>query len=318
MSNVLHRWWIYQQERFPIGKYSILIAAYSLSAVGYSALLRQSVNTSPHTAVPPAIASFVIAYISIFLFFLQLRIADEFKDAADDAVHRPYRPVPRGLVNLKELGLIGLGCACIQLGLAIVIGWTVFWLLLGIWVYLSLMTQEFFIPHWLKAHPLAYLCSHMVIMPLMTLYASACDWGLVGRPPASLGWLLLTSFWGGVAIELGRKTRAPDSEEPGVETYSALWGIRMAAIAWLTALWLASFASVLAAHTIGAVVPVAAVIAISLFAAVAIVWRFLAHPTLRTAKWLEQGAGLWVLFVYPTLGILPLVLHWSDLSRPWL
>lgn len=308
MSNALERWWIYQQERFPIAKYSILIAAYSLSAVGYSAVLRQSVGGST-AANPPAIASFVIAYLSVFLFFVQLRIADEFKDAAEDAAHRAYRPVPRGLVSLKELGVIGLGCACVQLGLAIALGWTMFWLLLGLWVYLSLMTQEFFISDWLKAHPIVYLCSHMVIMPLMTFYATACDWALVGRPSASLGWLLLTSFWGGVAIELGRKTRAPESEEAGVETYSALWGIRLAAIAWLTVLWLASFSSVLSAQAVDAVVPVAAVIALGLLAAVAIVWRFLTHPTPRTAKWLEQGAGLWVLLVYPTLGLLPLVLR---------
>ncbi len=307
MLKTHERWWIYQHERFPIAKYSILIAAYSSSAVGYSALLRQSASVT--AIAPPAIASVVIAYLSTFLFFMQLRIADEFKDAADDAVHRPYRPVPRGLVSLKELGFIGLGGACIQLGLAIALGWTMVGLLVGVWAYLSVMTQEFFISDWLKAHPLAYLGSHMVIMPLMTLYASACDWVIVGRPPAALGWLLLMSFWGGVAIELGRKTRAPDREEPGVDTYSALWGIRTAAIAWLTALWLASFASILAAQAIGSVIVMAAVTAVSLLTAIAIVWRFLTRPTEKTAKWLEQGAGIWVLLVYPTLGILPFIIH---------
>ena len=42
------------------------------------------------------------------VFFLQLRIADEFKDFAEDSRFRPYRPVPRGLVTLTELGWVGV------------------------------------------------------------------------------------------------------------------------------------------------------------------------------------------------------------------
>ena len=53
------------------------------------------------------------------LFFLQLRIADEFKDFEDDARYRPYRPVPRGLVTLRELAWVGVGAAAIQLALAL-------------------------------------------------------------------------------------------------------------------------------------------------------------------------------------------------------
>ena len=58
----------------------------------------------------------------VLLFFLQLRIADEFKDYEDDARYRPYRPVPRGLVSLRELAWVGVGAAAIQLALAILAG----------------------------------------------------------------------------------------------------------------------------------------------------------------------------------------------------
>ena len=98
------------------------------------------------------------------------------------------------------------------------------------------MTREFFVARWLKAHPIVYMTSHMVIIPLVDLYATACDWRVAGLtgPPAGLSWFLIVSYLNGIVVEIGRKTRAPADEEHGVETYSALWGrqgavLRMAA-----------------------------------------------------------------------------------------
>src|SRR2546430_12635765 len=82
-----------------------------MSAVSYSALLRG------RSAVEPAAA--LTAFVTAFLFFLQLRIADEFKDFEEDSRYRPYRPVPRGLVGLRELAWVGVGTAVVQLRLAL-------------------------------------------------------------------------------------------------------------------------------------------------------------------------------------------------------
>ena len=93
----MKRWWIYQQERFPLAAHGPLILAFSASAVAYSALLRGP-------GARPAVISFAVAFlVSLGSFFL-LRVADEFKDAEEDARFRPYRPVPRGLIRLRELG----------------------------------------------------------------------------------------------------------------------------------------------------------------------------------------------------------------------
>ena len=99
------------------------------------------------------------------------------------------------------------------------------------------MTREFFAPRWLKRHPVVYMTSHMVILPLVDLYATACDWWVAGRhrPPRGLYWFLIVSYLNGLVIEIGRKTRVPADEEPGVETYSALWGTGGAVRAWLIA-----------------------------------------------------------------------------------
>ena len=45
---------------------------------------------------------------------LQLRLADEFKDFEEDSRYRPYRPVPRGLVSLRDLAWVWAGCIALQ------------------------------------------------------------------------------------------------------------------------------------------------------------------------------------------------------------
>ena len=94
----MKRWWTYQNERFPLFAHGPLIAAFSACAVSFSSLLRG--------ALVPGWQMFVTAFGVCLLMFLQLRIADEFKDADEDARWRPYRPVPRGLVTLAELRVV--------------------------------------------------------------------------------------------------------------------------------------------------------------------------------------------------------------------
>jgi 4-hydroxybenzoate polyprenyltransferase len=304
MTNI-ERWWIYQQERFPVFKNGVLIAVFSFAAVGYSLLLRD--GTEPRS--PSALRFALIAFVTLFLFFLQLRIADEFKDFAEDSRYRPYRPVPRGLVSLKELGIVGIGSAAIQLGLSLAVGLHLVMVLAIVWLYLGLMSKEFFAPSWLKAHPPIYLLSHMVIMPLMALYATGCDWVAAGVAPSpALGWLLAVSFCNGMAIEVGRKIRAASDEEPGVETYTALWGRQKAVAAWLTAIWLAALTTLLAAAQIDFTIPIALLLVLLLTAVLMVAWRFLARPVTQNAKRFEWMSGLWTLMVYLDLGILPLLL----------
>ena len=52
-----------------------------------------------------------------------------------------------------------------------------------VWCYMALMGREFFVPAWLRARPFLYLVSHMVVVPLVDLYATACDWLVAAEPP---------------------------------------------------------------------------------------------------------------------------------------
>lgn len=298
---MLSRWRVYQQERFPVLKNGLLIAVFSSSAVSYSALLRGERM--------PALAAILVAFSSVFLSFLQLRIADEFKDFEEDARYRPYRPVPRGLVSLYELGILGIFTTIIQLLLALWLEQKLVVFLGLVWFYFGLMCREFFIRHWLKAHPIAYMGSHMAIVPLINFYATACDWAVANaRPPAGIAWFLLASFLNGIVIEIGRKIRAPEREEFGVETYSSLWGWRNAVLAWLLAILLTAIAALLAAAQLNLATTTSTILGTVLIAAGGALLLLQRSP-LKSSKLIEAISALWTLTVYLCLGILPLFLQ---------
>jgi len=297
-----NRWWIYQAERFPLAAHTPIIGAFSLAAVGYSVLERGSRHL-------PARQAFV-AFTCSFLFFLQLRLADEFKDFEEDCLYRPYRPVPRGLVTLRELAFVWAGSMALQL-------LTAFWLtthllpmLAWVWAYQLLMSREFFCRDWLKQHPVVYMVSHMLIMPLIFLFASACDWITAGyiRPSQGVLWMLVVNLFVGMVIEVGRKIRVPRDEERGVETYSLLWGQPTALLVWLVVMMASAAAAYPAARSIRftqiefVLIPV---IAVSALAAAA----FLKGNQSGRGKWIEAISGVWALMIYLGLGALPLWLH---------
>ena len=307
LRNIFGRWWTYLQERFPLLKNGLLIACFSFSAVSYSAMLRGPIEgrTSLQT-----FGAACIAFLITFLFFLQLRIADEFKDYADDFRYRPYRPVPRGLVSLKELGIVGISSAFIQLGLTLALSPFLALLLVLVWGYLGLMTKEFFVPTWLKARPAVYMLSHMVIMSLIAFCATACDWLSAGVAPSrGVIWFAVVSYCVGLVVEIGRKIRAPKDEERGVETYSALWGRHNALRAWLGAIWLTTLTSLLAASYIRFAPLYTIVLLLLLTAAVFVAWRFWYHPVKQWAARIDLVSGMWALTIYLFLGIVPVLLR---------
>jgi len=299
-----NRWWVYQRERFPVSAHAPVILAFSLSALAYSALLRGAASL-------PGWRPCAVAFASSFLSFLQLRLADEFKDFEEDSRYRPYRPVPRGLIHLHELGWVWAGCMLLQLALSLLLAPRLAILLVLTWFYLGLMSKEFFVRRWLKARPVVYMVSHMAIMPLVDFYATACDWIPLGgmRPPRGLMWFLLVSLFNGMVVEIGRKIRVPVDEEHGVETYSFLWGRRTAVVVWLILMTVTGTLACLAARGIGFFAPAVTILAATLATAAALGIRFLRTQTAGAGKSLETMAGIWSLVLYVTLGVLPMALR---------
>lgn len=302
------RLWRYQLERFPLHQHAPLVAAFSYSALCFSRLLRTPPDES--FAMPGPLPA-AVGFLVCLGFFCQLRIADEFKDYEDDLAHRPYRPVQRGLVRLRELLAIGVGIAVMQGALAFLLHPGLLVLLAVSWAYFLLMSREFFLRRWLEGRPVVYMASHMVIMPLVDLFATGCDWVVAGTSPnaTGLGLFLASSYFSGVIIELGRKVRAPDDEEAGVDTYSALWGRRPAAFAWVGVMIVAAALAIGAASHIGFLWPVAIVGALLIILAWAVTGAFLSKPLAGSGKRFELVSGVWVIVMYTTLGVIPAVLR---------
>lgn len=300
---MLKRWWIYQQERFPILQHGMLILVFSSATVFYSALLRDR---------EPNSRSILVAFLTLFLFFLQLRIIDEFKDYDDDRRYRPYRPVPRGLIDLKELGIVGILSAVVQLYIAYSLSFDLAIVLGFVWIYMLLMSQEFFLKSLLKTQPILYLVSHNLIIPLICLYGSACDWLVAGESmPIEIFWLLVASSSTGLVIEIGRKIRAPQDEEVGVETYSVLWGRDNAVLVWCFVVLLSSITSYFAAEQIGFSRPFGFLLFVLGMGVSLIAYVFFNRPTRQGAKLIDIMSGLWTLSIYLSLGVVPFFLHYE-------
>jgi 4-hydroxybenzoate polyprenyltransferase len=112
----------------------------------------------------------------------------------------------------------------------------------------------------------------------------------------------VASFFSGLVIEIGRKIRAPEDEEPGVDTYTRLWGRRTATLVWWGAMCLAAVSSLLVARRIGMAATLIGPFGLVLAAAGIAAWRFLNRPTQERARLFEPISGLWTLFVYLGLG----------------
>jgi len=297
----MNRWWIYQRERFPLLAHSLLILVFSASAVTYSIMISEGSREFAWSAL-------ALSFLSSLIFFMLLRIADEFKDYEDDLAYRPYRPVPRGLVSLKELGGIGMLIIVVQLAAAIVYQQKLLPYLIFTWIYFALMSKEFFVHEWLKRHALAYLFSHMLIMPLIALYATGFDWIRTDAvPPQNIIFFLALSFVNGIVLEIGRKIRAPESEETGVETYSFLWGAHVAVYAWIATILAALLIVALAGAELDYLVPSLLLGGILSVACISAGLKFLKNMTPESSKKIENMSGIWILMSYLTIGLIPYI-----------
>jgi 4-hydroxybenzoate polyprenyltransferase len=295
------RLWEYQSERFPLVQHAPLILAFTFSAASYSRIIRGAPGFI--TAIEYAVGA-----ISALGLFMLLRIFDEFKDADEDAAHRPYRPVPRGLVTLRELAGVGIAIVAVALALNALVMPRMLWPWLLSLGYMLLMGREFFVREWLKRHPIVYMVSHMIILPTIDFYTTGLDWINRGvDAPDGIAWFLLLTFLNGIVIEVGRKIRGADAEEPGVETYSALYGARRATIGWLCVLAATASTAVIAATHAGFGVVGFIVLATFVIASALPALPFLRSGEHRDAARIEYAAGVWTIAMYLTLGAVPML-----------
>lgn len=299
----LWRFYKYQKERFPILGHGLLVASFSFSAIAFSRICRGAEGFVPWS-------TYGLGVFITVSFFLLVRIFDEFKDAEDDAKYRKELPVPRGLVSLKELMILGIVLVFAQLTVILVFFPKLVFIWLAVLLYLCLMGKEFFVPEWLKKHQFWYVTSHMFIIPLIDILASGLDWALENAAPsAGLGLFFLVSYFNGIVLEIGRKIRTPENEREGVLTYSSMLGLKKALTLWLVILTVTLACSLAAVYFAGY-----GMIAYFIFGGIFILcsvpaWLSLNKITEKRAKMMEYTSALWTILMYLSLGAIPMIQH---------
>ncbi|CAN5875330.1 hypothetical protein BH20GEM3_BH20GEM3_00980 [soil metagenome] len=293
---LLHRLWMYQRERFPLVAYLPMVVVFSGSAAAYSRLARQAAGFIPWER-------FVVGAFTALVFFAWLRILDEHKDADVDRRYRPELPVPRGLVSLRELRRVGLVLLGIALLLNVLVAPRLLWACLPVAAYAALMTREFFVGEWLRGQPVAYLLSHMLILPLIDTYTTGLDWLAEGAaPPRALWFFLAVTYLNGIVIEIGRKIRPPDAEREGVDSYTRIWGVTTAPGIWLATLaGTAALAWLAVRHVGGGTGTLVVLMGCAVVAAMPAI-HFLRTRSAGAARAIEAASGVWTIAMYLLLG----------------
>lgn len=293
--NVLKRLSIYQAERFPLARTSLLVAVFSASSVTASAGLAGRGL--------PSIATYLAAFVVTLCFFFQLRVLDEIKDADDDLEFRPERPIPRGLVSLKLIVGLGLATVPVTMAACAVIDPRLIVLLVLVWLWMALMTAEFFVPEFLKATPAVYTVSHMLVMPLIDLVVTGFEWMPHRDSPTGLWVFLLMSFSNGCVLEIGRKLWAPSNEREGVETYSSLMGPKDAGLLWMCCMGVSLVLLFCVGLYTGGILITTAIGVGAAYTAYRSVQLYRKDPTPARQTNMEATAGIWVIACYAAAAI---------------
>ena len=215
----LRNFWAYLQERFAPVNMGLFVVLF-LMVRGVASVACSLGRCPPRPEGPVLAALGALATIS---FFFRLRVFDEEKDFAQDALNHPQRVLQTGCVTLPQLRILAWASVALEAGWSAsrgqpaLVAWAV------AVAYSLLMRVEFGVGRWLRAHLVLYALSHMFIMPLVISWLFMAY--APGLPDASyLPLLLLLSLLGGFSFELARKLHAPAAERPGVDSYSKALG----------------------------------------------------------------------------------------------
>jgi 4-hydroxybenzoate polyprenyltransferase len=207
----------YLNERFPayqvVGQLPLFLSAFLAGQAFVGA--RPTVNLDA-----------VVGFVAFVAYTFAARALDDHKDFEHDSLHYPERVLQRGLITLRHLKVLGLGCVVVSLlgslyidqGLGLV---TLWWLV----TVVSNNIYQF----WMMRHPetMRWIEERRVLLAFTFLPF----WGLGSlwiaqmgakehRLPWSAGWLVVLWVVGPLLLEFARKSRAPEDERSTVVDYT--------------------------------------------------------------------------------------------------
>ena len=304
--NFLIKWNTYQKERFPVLIYGLYIfcivfavfcfSSYMVPIAAETFLEETNANTLLPVKFEYEYFKLIPMFIFAFLQFLMVRIVDEFKDFEEDSKYRPYRPVPRGLVTLKELKILFKVCVLIQFSISLAYNPDGLILLMGFWIFFALFCQDFFIKKFLDKHILITVLIDELLVAFLALYLSS----FVGYVNIKFLWpILLMTYIVSWIVEIARKVRCKEDEEEGVKTYTSVIGIGKTTTLLIV---LETILMLLQLYILGtAYLP--GIIALYVLTNI-INLLFIKNNDKKSAKKVELFANIFIVIVYLSMGLL--------------
>jgi olefin beta-lactone synthetase len=216
------RLFAYTKERFPL--FPIGLFVFLLTA-GYAHFFAVWYETNFSWQEP----KLWLTMFTVFLFMLQLRMADEIKDFAKDSKAFPERILSQGIIPLSLIRKILYSTILLELILSLLMGKShaIYMLVLQVWAFL--MAKEFFCKEFLDRQVTLSLILHQLILPPLAIYSAlpfiTLD-DLVLNAALIKGLIYLSLIY--TIYELARKTWSPDRENENADSYTRFWGINTA------------------------------------------------------------------------------------------
>lgn len=216
-SNVLTRWLIFINERYAPPHYLPFSLFLSLG----NALIACAIT---HTTF--SIPTYGISFLVCYLFFFRLRCFDEIKDYEVDIEVNPTRPLPRGVLTLRQVKVMFVSVTLVELLLVGSLGLNALLTHVIAVVYSYLMYKEFFIGKYLSPHLTTYAVTHTFVSALLacSVFSQMTGQFAIRLPNGLLIFALAT--WAIFNLfEFARKTFAAEEEREHVPTYTTTFGI---------------------------------------------------------------------------------------------
>lgn len=166
-----------------------------------------------------------IGIITIFVFLLLLRIADDIKDFKTDHVNFPDRALPSGKVYKKDLAIVVLVSVLAVFVLNLLYMQNIFWFLF-LFIYGALMSVWFFQRYRIQPNLILALITHNPVQFILNFYVISFVVDKYELPFMSWQTVLVafTMYFPVLFWEVSRKIRAPE-DETQYTTYSKVMGV---------------------------------------------------------------------------------------------
>ncbi|PIZ78631.1 MAG: hypothetical protein COY01_04095 [Candidatus Pacebacteria bacterium CG_4_10_14_0_2_um_filter_40_20] len=206
--------YIYQKERFPI----VVLGLSFLPAI---------LSSGAVVASQAEFKFVLIALIISVVYLLHVRIIDEFRDYEHDLRHHKERPVPSGIISLKELRVIDwLAIVAVPLA-SLYSGTGALLIAVAMLLYSYFARKEFFLGLQFRRYFYLYNAVNLVQMLLLQILVYT-----IANPSFSFTTLVTVHFLftttGTIIFEFLRKVKSPGNDGTGKDTYTWFLGLNNA------------------------------------------------------------------------------------------